>query len=129
MRAIDTNIAVRLFVRDAPVQVKAAEAFVSEPFLLLPTVLLEVIWVLESSYQLPRQEILEKTRGLLGMDTIWFASSADMVWVLDTYESGADFADALHIALAAEAEATVFATFDKRLARLSDALVVVEVAA
>jgi predicted nucleic-acid-binding protein len=108
MRAIDTNIAVRLFVRDAPAQVTAAEAFVSEPFLLLPTVLLEAIWVLESS---------------------WFASSADMVWVLDTYERGADFADALHIALAAEAEAAVFATFDKRLTRLRDAPVVVDVAA
>lgn len=49
MRAIDTNILVRLVARDEPEQLRiAAEIVEAGGVLVLPTVLLETEWVLRS---------------------------------------------------------------------------------
>ena len=52
MRAVDTNVLVRLIVRDDPAQVDRAEAFVARGAWVSLLVLAETIWVLKSVYGL-----------------------------------------------------------------------------
>ena len=58
MRAIDTNVLVRLLARDDPAQTRAAEKFIASGAWVSHLVLAETCWVLESVYQV-------KTAGLL----------------------------------------------------------------
>jgi predicted nucleic-acid-binding protein len=50
MRAVDTNVLVRIIARDDPRQTGAAEAFVADGAWLSHVVLAELAWVLESVY-------------------------------------------------------------------------------
>ena len=52
MRAIDTNVLVRLIVRDDSAQVERAEAFVAQGAWVSQLVLAETVWVLDSVYGL-----------------------------------------------------------------------------
>lgn len=50
MRAVDTNVLVRLLTRDDDEQTAAAEAFVAPGAWVSQIVLVETLWVLESVY-------------------------------------------------------------------------------
>jgi predicted nucleic-acid-binding protein len=50
MRAVDTNVLVRLLTRDDEEQTAAAEAFVASGAWISHVVLVETLWVLESVY-------------------------------------------------------------------------------
>src|SRR3989442_5519973 len=52
MRAVDTNVLVRLVTRDDPKRVKAAEAFVANGAWVPHLALAEAMWVLEAVYDL-----------------------------------------------------------------------------
>ena len=54
MRAIDTNVLVRLIVRDEPAQFEKAESFVAQGAWVSQLVLAETVWVLESVYGFDR---------------------------------------------------------------------------
>jgi predicted nucleic acid-binding protein len=56
MRAVDTNVLVRLITRDHPEQVAAAEAFVARGAWVAHLVLVETVWVLTSVYGLGPRE-------------------------------------------------------------------------
>jgi predicted nucleic-acid-binding protein len=113
VRAIDTNILVRLAGRDDPDQLETAYQLIAEDFLVLPTVVLETEWVLRSSFGMDREEITGELRDVFGLATANFVSGKAIFAALANYETGADFGDALHAFLAAEAGATNFATFDQ----------------
>ena len=51
MRAIDTNVLVRLLVRDDPRQLDAAEKFIAKGAWVSHLVLVETLWVLDAVYQ------------------------------------------------------------------------------
>jgi predicted nucleic-acid-binding protein len=120
VRAIDTNILVRLCILDDEVQVTAAKTLLSEPFLVIPTVVLEAEWVLRSVYTLPPQRIANDLLAVLRHPNALTVSPAAMRAALDELSEKADFADALHAHLAAEAGATLFATFDRGVSRHVD---------
>lgn len=52
MRAVDTNVLVRLVTRDDPKQVAAAESFVHRGAWVSTLVLMEATWVLTAVYDL-----------------------------------------------------------------------------
>lgn len=116
MRALDTNILVRLFARDDRDQLARAEALLAEEFITMPTVLLEAVWVLQARYGMKRAELALKLRDFLGLDNAVIVSATAIGWAVERFAEGADFADALHLALATEAGAESFVTFDQRLA-------------
>ncbi len=123
MRILDTNVMVRLFVRDDDRQVEIAESLVQKPFLVLPTVLIELVWVLAGRYRMPRQQIASKLCEFLGLETATIASETAVGWAIERYKQGADFADMIHVALGNDLNATSFATFDQRIKpRLMDGL-------
>ena len=57
MRAVDTNVLVRLVTRDERKQVAAAESFVSKGAWVSTLVLIEATWVLTAVYDLTHAEI------------------------------------------------------------------------
>jgi predicted nucleic-acid-binding protein len=117
VRAIDTNVIVRLIAEDNLSQVEIAERLALEPFMILPTVLLESVWVLEKSYRMSRDEVNARLCDLLGNVNAVVVSAEAVDWALDQYRQGMDFADALHLALADEANADQFSTFDQGISK------------
>ncbi|MBT3387017.1 MAG: type II toxin-antitoxin system VapC family toxin [Desulfobacula sp.] len=78
MKAIDTNILIRFLTGDDELQskkvysiFKIAESEKKELFVPLPVVL-EVLWVLESVYEISRTKILESISDLLLMPILKF---------------------------------------------------------
>ena len=119
MIAIDTNILVRLLTRDDRVQAKRAVAlFEREEIYVAKTVLLETEWVLRYCYKLNRPVILNALKSALGLSQVTVEDSPSVAEALALFESGMDFADALH--LASSSAAAQFATFDERLKRHAD---------
>ncbi len=119
MIAVDTNILVRLVTRDDDVQAqRAAALFEREEVYVSKTVLLETEWVLRFSYELSRPVILNALKNAVGLPQVTVEDSPAVAEALDLFESGMDFADALH--LASGREASQFATFDERLKKCAD---------
>jgi predicted nucleic-acid-binding protein len=118
VKALDTNILVRLIARDHPEQVKAAEdILVAGDVLVLPTVLLETEWVLRARYGVARPEIAARFLAVLGQSGVIVASKTAVASAVEAYAQGGDFADLLHFSLAAELGATSFVTFDRGFAQ------------
>lgn len=78
MIAVDTNILIRLIVRDDPRQTPLAESLLEgaaergESCLVTDPVLCEVGWVLESCYDASRAEIVSAMQELLAQDVFTF---------------------------------------------------------
>lgn len=116
MIALDTNVIVRIVTADDPGQLAVAlEVFRSGELWVCKTVLLETEWVLRYTYELPRAAILEALRRLVGYRNLQVEDRAAVLQAVSLFESGLDFADALH--LASSADARRFVTFDGTLAK------------
>ena len=119
MIAIDTQILVRLVTRDDDVQAKRAAAlFKREEIYVGKTVLLETESVLRFSYELDRPLILNALKNAVGLPQVTVEDSPAVAEALHLFDTGMDFADALH--LASSREAVQFATFDERLKKHAD---------
>ena len=118
MIALDTNIVVRLLADDDPHQSRRAAGLLDDNDVFIPlTVLLETEWVLRSVYALERDAVLRGLRNFLGLPNVKAEAAGRIARALSWYEQGLDFADALHLASAAETGAQSFATFDVKLRR------------
>jgi predicted nucleic-acid-binding protein len=65
MRAIDTNVLVRLLARDHPAQTAAAEEFITNGAWVSLLVLTETLWVLGSVYELKAAKLAAAVEMLL----------------------------------------------------------------
>lgn len=116
MRAVDTNILVRLVARDDFVQVAVAKNIIEDgDVLILPTVLLECEWVLRSRYRIDRRRIALGLRAVCGLPGITVVSADAVAATLTRYAEAGDFADLLHLALAKEHDVAAFVTFDREI--------------
>ncbi len=122
MIALDTNVLVRYLVRDHAEQAEAAhsvlDALTAEtPGFVCREVLVELVWVLERSYRIPRTEISGQLLNLVGADALVVESAADVARAALAYREGsADFSDAMILAAARRAAAHPLYTFDRRAA-------------
>lgn len=115
MKAVDTNIIVRLVAHDDPKQYALADQALGQSVLVPITVLLETAWVLETRYAMKRRAIAGVLRDIVDLPTV-NVDQADLIgWALDRFQGGADFGDMLHLVSARESEA--FVTFDKALSK------------
>jgi predicted nucleic-acid-binding protein len=123
VKGVDTNILVRYIVADDPEQFRTAARFIEhecspqEPGFINRAVLAEVVWVLESSYKLPRLAIVSALRVLLGASQLSIEDVEDGRAALLEYEDGADFSDSLIAKANARLGCEYTATFDRRAAR------------
>lgn len=116
MRAVDTNVLVRLLVNDEPMQAEAAQrAMAAEPAFILKTVMIELEWVLRSAYERSRAEIATSIESLLAAAGVIVEDSTSVEQAVAWFRQGMDFADALHLASSGHADA--FVTFDLNLRR------------
>ena len=125
MIGIDTNVLVRYFTQDDPVQGPLAQRFVLHT--LSPenrghvslVCLAELVWVLNSRYRVSIEVIVDAISKLL-VDARFLVQDARAVWAaLDAYQQGlAEFADALIAALDRQHGCLHTVTFDQRAARL-----------
>jgi predicted nucleic-acid-binding protein len=121
MRAVDTNILVRLFVRDDLVQAAAARRAAASDTIFVPkTVIVEFEWVLRGVYNQTRTTIAASITALLDTADVEVEDSAAVARAVDWFRRGMDLADALH--LASSGHAAAFLTFDVPMRRRASAL-------
>ena len=116
MRAVDTNVIVRLLAKDHPEQYQRALALFEGGGVWIPlTVVLETEWVLRSGYRSAPERIAALLRSLMGLPGIEVENTDAVIQALDWFEQGMDFADALHLAAARHCDG--IATFDRDFIR------------
>jgi predicted nucleic-acid-binding protein len=123
MRAVDTNVVVRLLTRDDAQQVAAAEAFVNDGAWISHLVLAEAVWVLESVYDLAHQQIVTALEMLLDHQNFTLQDSDVVTAALDRFRarSAPGFSDCLVLEIARKAGHLPVGTFDRDLAKLAGA--------
>lgn len=113
--AVDTNIMIRLAMRDDEIHYHKAMTLLSgHQFFISQTVQLEMEWVLRSRYKQSCAEIADFFTLLLQKNKIQCENEQDLLNAVCWYRLGADFADALHLA---HTLSLPFYTFDERFCK------------
>jgi predicted nucleic-acid-binding protein len=113
--AVDTNIMIRLAVRDDEVHYQKAMVLLKEhQFFISSMVQLEMEWVLRSRYKQLCEEIANFFTLLLQKNKIDCENEQELMNAICWYRLGADFADALHLS---HTNALHFYTFDERFCK------------
>jgi predicted nucleic-acid-binding protein len=120
MRAIDTNVLVRLLARDDAKQVAAAERFVEGGVWVSHLVLMEVTWVLDSVYELAPAAIATAIEMLLGHQSITLEKAEVVAAAVAQFRKrpALGFSDCLIVEVARKAGHIPVGTFDRELGRL-----------
>jgi predicted nucleic-acid-binding protein len=123
MRAVDTNVLVRLVARDDPRQVAVAEEFVRGGAWVSHLVLAETMWVLESVYELEAGAMAMAVEMLLNHDALTLQDTDVVGQALAQFrdEPGIGFSDCLMLEVARKAGHLPLGTLDRKLARLDGA--------
>lgn len=119
---LDTNVLVRHLTGDPPGQARRATNFLAEAEeLLLPDLIVaEVVYVLESFYEVERQRVAELTRAIIGFPAIVVVDEALLLRALEVYEvERLDFAEAYLVASAEASGVLAVASFDRAIDRLT----------
>ena len=113
MRAVDTNILARFYLRDDAAQARVAAGVLSAGNVFVPkTVILELEWVLRYVADQPEDKVIECLAHLIALPGITVEDRDEIEAALGYCRNGIDFADALH--LAASNACTELLTFDDR---------------
>lgn len=122
MKALDTNVLVRLLVRDDEPQAQRARQLLAnaehddEVFLVADLVVLELLWVLRSAYSFSRGELLDALELLADLPVLRIQSHDVVRRLVHTGRAGeTDLADLLIGLSAASASADSTLTFDRGL--------------
>jgi predicted nucleic-acid-binding protein len=120
MHAVDTNILVRLVVRDDPRQVGAAESFSSRGAWVSHLVLAETAWVLDAVYERTPEQIAAAVDMLLNHEHLTIQDAEVVSNALEHFRKRPTlgFADCLVLEIARKAGHLPLGTFDRGLAKL-----------
>jgi len=123
-RLLDTNLIVRYLVQDHEKQARAAGKLFEAcdrgglVIVLLPAVLAECVFVLESFYEHPRAEIAAVLSRLISSPGVEISGAAIHLDALERYRNtNLHFVDCL-LASTAAAEDTPIATFDQQFRKI-----------
>jgi len=113
VRAVDTNILARYYLRDDAAQARIAGALLSAGNLFVPkTVVLELAWVLRSVAGQPSGKVADCLAHLISLPGITVEDHEQIESALRHCRDGIDFADAMHHA--ASHACSEMLTFDDR---------------
>lgn len=120
MRAIDTNVLVRLLTRDEAEQTERAERFVAPGAWVSHAVLIETVWVLESVFDLGPGAIATAVEMLLDHAQLAIQDPDVVLAAVATYRTheGVEFSDCLILESARKAGHLPLGTLDGALARV-----------
>ena len=123
MKAIDTNVLVRLLARDDVSQAQTADLAIAKGGWVSHLVLAESIWVLEAVYQRTPQQLASALSLLLAHETLVLQDSDVVSAALAHFvaKPSLGFSDCLVLEVARKAGHTPLLTFDKALSKLSGA--------
>ena len=120
MRAVDTNVLVRLVTRDDARQVAAAESFVAVGAWVPLLVLAEAVWVLTSVYDRRPEEIAVAVEMLLNHEHLTLQDSETVAAAVSQFRKRPKlgWSDCLVLEVARKAGHLPLGTFDRDLGRL-----------
>jgi predicted nucleic-acid-binding protein len=120
MRAVDTNILIRLITGDDARQVASAERFVQHGAWVSVLALAETTWVLRASYQRSATEISMAVEMLLNNKDLILQDSDAVAAALELFRArpALGFSDCLMVHLARKAGHTPLGTFDRALGKV-----------
>ena len=124
MKAIDTNVLVRFLVNDDPAQAQQARQLFSAAeqqrviYFVPLLVVLESIWVLESAYQVGRNELIEAVSDLVLLPVLEFEQREAVQAMLQAARTDSlDLPDLLIAKSALRNGCECVVTFDRKAAR------------
>lgn len=122
MRAVDTNLLVRLLVRDDAKQVTAAEAFIENGVWVSHLVLVETLWVLDAVYERSAAQVAKAIELLLNHNHLTLQDADVVASALESFQArpSLGFSDCMVLEVARKAGHLPLGTFDKGLAKLAD---------
>ena len=122
MRAVDTNVVVRLIVRDDVAQAATADEFTSPGAWISHLVLAETMWVLDAIYERTPQQIAAAIEMLLNHNDLVLQDADVVAAALEHFRKrpSLGFSDCLVVETARKAGHKPIGTFDRRLAKLPD---------
>ena len=124
MRAVDTNVLVRLLARDDAVQAKLADQFVAEGAWVSHLVLAETIRVLDAVYERTAPQLIAALELLLLHESLVLQDADTVAAALTRFQTkpALGFSDCLVLEIARKAGHLPLGTFDKALAKLPGTL-------
>jgi len=122
MRAVDTNVVVRLLTRDDARQTARAEAFVAKGAWVSHVVLVEVVWVLDAVYRLSHKQLATAVEMLLNHRDLVLQDPEVVAAASARFRRRPKlgFSDCMVLESARKAGHVPLATFEKELSRLDD---------
>jgi predicted nucleic-acid-binding protein len=121
MRAIDTNVLVRLIARDNPRQAASTESFIEKGAWVSVLALAEATWVLGSVYELSPKEQAQAIEMLLNHRDLVLQEPRTVAAALELFRAkpSLGFSDCLTLQLARQAGHLPLGTFDRSLSKIT----------
>src|SRR5688572_9249867 len=123
MRAVDTNVLVRLVIGDDPDQVSAAEDFVASGAWVPHLALAEATWVLASVYERDPAAIATAVEMLVNHQQLTLQDEDAVAAAVEQFRRrpAVGFSDCLMVAVSRKAGHGPLGTFDRDLGKLDGA--------
>ncbi|MGQ0617244.1 MAG: PIN domain-containing protein [Acidimicrobiia bacterium] len=118
---IDTNVLIRHLTGDPPEMAARASAYLDHErdLWLTDLVAAETVYVLESFYEAPREEVAPAMRSLVAFDAVVCVDPALLLRAVEVYETDrVDFAEAYLVACAESTGVGKIASFDRSIDRV-----------
>lgn len=121
MRAVDTNVLVRLITRDDPRQAAPADAFVESGAWVSLLALAETMWVLSAVYERTASELATAIEMILDHRSLVVQDSDVVTGALGLFRAkpSLGFSDCLMLQLAKSAGHLPLGTFNRALAKVA----------
>jgi predicted nucleic-acid-binding protein len=120
MRAVDTNVLVRLITRDDPRQAASADAFIRKGAWVSLLALTEAVWVLAAVYQRKAAGLATAVEMLLNHEHLVLQDADAVEAALDLFRArpSLGFSDCLMLQVARKAGHLPLGTFDRGLGKV-----------